>query len=491
MVSKLFRLPPIPKQIMKILPTISCSFLSFFLLFSFAQAEEKSGKNVFTHLIRPILDAKCVQCHGPDKDKGKLRMHTKEGLLKGGKEVGKDIVIKGKVDDSELIYRITLPKDDDEAMPPFKEKEPRNPVTPQELQVMKSWIKLGASFDLLVSGLDESGQKAAAHVFKNMPKQILPATSRLQPTLPVVPPADPKALAALRKEGVLAMPIAQNTNAIYVNASYAGKAFDDQKLKLLNPLAKQLLWLNLARTGVTDKGIESLAKLTLLNRLHLENTSITDSATPHLSKLNKLEYLNLYGTEVSDASVSNLAKLRKLSKVFLWQTKFTEKGAESLKKSFVDVKKYNALKNQQTKVKASLEQVKKSEEDKLVKLEVSKDKIGKQTADEKAINAKCPVSNKDLDESKISTFEGRKIGFCCDKCKGKFDAKPASFKSKLKDFKPSDAFAKAESNLNKAKQESAAKTGEMQGKLGKLAGELRKLGPEVNMGWKEPVAKKE
>ena len=193
---------------------------------------------------------------------------------------------------------------------------------------------------------------------------------------------------------------------------------------------------------------------------------------------------------MSDASVNNLAKLRKLSKVFLWQTKFTEKGAESLKKSFVDMEKYNSLKNQQAKFRTSLEQVKKSEEGKLTKLEASKDKIGKQTVDEKAINAKCPVTNKDLDESKISTFEGRKIGFCCDKCKGKFDANPASFKSKIKDFKPSDAFAKAESDLNKAKQESAVKTGEMQGKLGKLSGELKKLGPEVNLGWKEPVAKK-
>jgi hypothetical protein len=491
MVSKLFRLFPIPKQIMKILPTISCVFLSLFLIFSFAQAEEKSDKNVFTHLIRPVLDAKCVQCHGADKDKGKLRMHTKEDFLKGGKEVGKDIVIKGKVDDSELIYRITLPKDEDEAMPPFKDKEHYNPVTPQELQVMKAWIKLGASFDLLVSGLDESSQKAATHVFKNMPKKILPASAKLQPQLPTVPPADPKALAALRKAGVLAMPIAQNTNAIYVNASYAGKAFDDEKLKLLNPLAKQLLWLNLARTGVTDKGIESLAKLTLLNRLHLENTTVTDAATPHLAKLKGLEYLNLYGTEVSDASVSNLAKLSKLSKVFLWQTKFSEKGAESLKKSFVDAKKYNSLISQQAKLKASLEKAKKSEEAKLAKLEESKEKIGRQTADEKAINAKCPVANKDLDESKVSTFEGRKIGFCCDKCKGKFDANPASFKSKIKDFKPSDAFAKAEGELGKAKQESDAKVGEIQGNASKVAGELRKLGPEVNMGWKEPVAKKE
>ena len=471
--------------------TLSGISFSFFLFFSLATAKEDSPKNVFKHLIRPVLDAKCVQCHGADKDKGKLRMHTNEALLKGGREVGSDIVIKGKVDDSELIYRITLPKDEDEAMPPFDDEDHYNPVTPQELEVMKAWIKLGASFDLLVTDLDASSRKAADHVFKNMPKKILSLTSKLQPQLPEVPAADPKALAALRKAGVLALPIAQNTNAIYVNASYAGKSFDDKKLQLLNPLAKQLLWLNLARTGVTDKGIESLGKFTLLTRLHLENTSITDSATAHLSKLKSLEYLNLYGTGVSDASVGNLAKLRKLSKVFLWQTKFTQKGAESLKKSFVDAGKYNSLSAEQKKLKASLDQITKAENAKLAKLEEKKKNLGKQTSDKKAINAKCPVSNKDLDESKNSTFEGRKIGFCCDKCKGKFDANPESFRAKIKDFKPSENFAKADEELKKKERESSDKTDEIQTKVNKVSGELRQLGPEVNMGWKQPIAKKD
>ena len=205
---------------MKFSPALSCFGLSFFLPFALARADEDSGKNVFTDLIRPVFDAKCVQCHGPDKDKGKLRLHTQEDFLKGGKEAGKDIAVKGNLDDSELIYRITLPKDDDEAMPPFKDKEHYNPVTPQELQVMKAWIKLGASFDLLVSGLDESGQKAAAHVFKNMPKKILPSSAKLQPQLPTVPPADAKALAALRKAGVLAMPIAQKNCSMHTARAY-------------------------------------------------------------------------------------------------------------------------------------------------------------------------------------------------------------------------------------------------------------------------------
>ena len=60
-----------------------------FLLFSLAVAKEDASKNVVTHLIRPGLAAKCVQCHGADKDKGKLRMHTNDDLLKGARKLAR------------------------------------------------------------------------------------------------------------------------------------------------------------------------------------------------------------------------------------------------------------------------------------------------------------------------------------------------------------------------------------------------------------------
>ena len=154
---------------------------------------------------------------------------------------------------------------------------------------------------------------------------------------------------SLSNKGLLVMPIAQNTNAIYVNASYAGKAFDNEMLKLLEPLAEQLLWLNLARTGITDEAGSSLSKFTLLRRLHLENTHLSDEISPHLAKLSNLEYLNLYGTKVSDASVSYLQNLKNLEKVFLWETNFTKNGATNLRKGFVDAERYDDLQTNQLK----------------------------------------------------------------------------------------------------------------------------------------------
>ena len=61
-------------------------------LLSFGK-EPSSSLKVYDSIISPILEAKCVSCHGADKDKGKLRMHTKEALVKGGRGVGEDIII--------------------------------------------------------------------------------------------------------------------------------------------------------------------------------------------------------------------------------------------------------------------------------------------------------------------------------------------------------------------------------------------------------------
>ena len=466
-----------------ILPILIHSFL--------LQAKnDQSTNKIYDSLIQPIFAAKCQECHGENKSKGKLKLHTKEDFLKGGSGVGADIVIKGNIDDSELIYRITLPKEDEEAMPPMEDSNHYNPVTKEELDVMKAWISLGASFDLLISDLDEGSKKSALHVFDNMPKKLLSKSIKMQPKLPIVPAANPLVLENLRKEGILVMPIAQNTNAIYVNASYAGKNFNDSKILLLEPIAKQLLWLNLARTGVTDKGIASLAKLRLLSRLHLENTSLTDASTAHLSKLTNLEYLNLYGTQISDASVPNLQKLTKLNKVFLWQTKVTHQGAESLKKHFVDAQIYDDLLAQKNKLQSSLNNLVKSEELKVQEHEESANQASSKTTDTVPLNKKCPVSQKDLDDSKFSIFEGRKIGFCCDKCKTKFDADGAVFRSKIPSFKASEEYANSSTKLQNVRLSMDKVVEINQQKLRTISAKLHNMGPEINLGWEKIVVSK-
>jgi Leucine-rich repeat (LRR) protein len=342
---------------------------------------------------------------------------------------------------------------------------------------------LGASFDAIINDLDEAGKKAAEHVLNNLPEKKLSATALLIPKLPEVSPADTSAIEKLRDSGLLVMPIAQNTNALYVNASYKGKSFNDESIKLLKPIAPQLLWLNVARTAITDNATESLTNFSLLERLHAENTQLTDAATPNISKLTNLKYLNLYGTDISDASIENLRKLKKLEKVFLWQTKVTSTGAESLRKNFVDQKIYANLTKEKSSLTSEIDKITKRYDLEIENLNAVMQKNSDITEDTSPINDKCPVSNKPIDENRFSHFEGRMVGLCCDNCKSKFVKDPSSYRSKIANFKPSKTFETslaAVKSKEASKEEALEKVGE---KLREISSKLNAMGPEINLGW--------
>ena len=50
------------------------------------------------------------------------------------------------------------------------------------------------------------------------------------------------------------------------------------------------------------------------------------------------------------------------------------------------------------------------------------------------VNKLCPASGKAGDPAVIIKYS-KKIGFCCDKCKAKFEKDPASFGDKIADYK--------------------------------------------------------
>ena len=56
---------------------------------------------VYTDVIQPVLQSKCYSCHGPAKQKGKLRMDQPDLLMKGGKDGA--VIIPGKAGESENV----------------------------------------------------------------------------------------------------------------------------------------------------------------------------------------------------------------------------------------------------------------------------------------------------------------------------------------------------------------------------------------------------
>ena len=95
----------------------------------------------FVRDVQPLLEASCVQCHGADKDKGGLRLHTAADLAAGGDSGA--AVDTAAPEASLLLQRLHLPPDDDEAMPP-KDKAPR--PTAEQVAKLREWVASGAAW---------------------------------------------------------------------------------------------------------------------------------------------------------------------------------------------------------------------------------------------------------------------------------------------------------------------------------------------------------
>jgi uncharacterized membrane protein len=99
---------------------------------------------VFKDVVQPILDEYCVDCHGGDKQKGKLRLDSLEELMKGGENGA--VVEPGLAAKSPLLQRMLLPVSDDDRMPPEGKPSPK----PEALALIEFWIERGASPTLRV-----------------------------------------------------------------------------------------------------------------------------------------------------------------------------------------------------------------------------------------------------------------------------------------------------------------------------------------------------
>ncbi|MEL6649917.1 MAG: c-type cytochrome domain-containing protein [Bacteroidota bacterium] len=285
---------------------------------------------VFADLVQPMLEQRCVSCHRAGKKKGDLRMDTAEQLRKGGDEG--PVFVAGNAEESNLFIRVNLPEEDEEHMPP----EGKKPLSEKQIALLGWWIDAGAPMDSTTVAQLE------------IPEYIKPVLAAMgegslddDPTAPqgifaeAVGEADASALGELVAEGVLAMPISQQTNYLRVKVNQDTTPFGNAQMQLLVPLADQITWLDLRYATPSDFSV--LAQLSNLTELHLEQSTIKDADLKHLEGLQRLEYLNLYGTEISNAGLESIKKLSSLKVIYLWQTQVDKAGVEALREALPEL----------------------------------------------------------------------------------------------------------------------------------------------------------
>jgi hypothetical protein len=113
------------------------------LLFTVAVACGLAGRSSaseaadhFERRVRPLLIARCYKCHAATKNKGGLRLDSREAAIKGG-QTG-PAVVPGKPDDS-LLVRAVRHQDGLEMPPDGKLNE-------AQIAALEDWIKAGAAW---------------------------------------------------------------------------------------------------------------------------------------------------------------------------------------------------------------------------------------------------------------------------------------------------------------------------------------------------------
>ena len=284
---------------------------------------------VYTDIVAPILERRCVECHKEGKSKGKLRMDTFEMLVKGGKEG--PAFEAGNSAKSNIIIRPELPEDDEEHMPPEGKKD----IEDHELAVLKWWIDSGADPKKTVAEIEMPAPIKEA-IAKLLPAAAAGAAKAEAPA-PEKKPAGPDAVLqasviALSKEfpGAISFEAQGTTDLTFTAVSLRGN-FDDGGFKKLEKFLPLLVSLDLSATKVTDQSVAMLGTAPKLRMIRLAETQITDAALDSLIKLTALESINLYGTKVTDAGISKLSALPNLKRLYLWQTAVTPEAIKALK----------------------------------------------------------------------------------------------------------------------------------------------------------------
>jgi mono/diheme cytochrome c family protein len=89
--------------------------------------------------IKPIFEKSCFKCHGPEKQKAKLRLDSLAATLKGS-ENGK-ILETGKSAKSKIVHNVARIGEEDDWMPPVDKGDP---LTKDQVGLIRAWIDQGA-----------------------------------------------------------------------------------------------------------------------------------------------------------------------------------------------------------------------------------------------------------------------------------------------------------------------------------------------------------
>ena len=277
---------------------------------------------VYKDLVQYTLNQKCVQCHGSEKQKGKLRLDELSWIKAGGKN-GNLINVNNPAD-GELIKRILLDDIDEHHMPP-KEK---TQLTDAELVIFQWWINAGASFDKSVAALapDTKVIKALTSFIEDNQKQVKSNIKSRES----IEPLDKRIKERLEKMGWVISSIALDDHHIRLTGYNLEGSIKDA-LSGAAVISDYIVEMKLSFSALKDNDLSNLNKFKNIEKLWLDHTGISDNSLKIVEALENLEYLNIVGTNSTSYGLRGLMQMPNLKMIYAQGTAITPEEKSALK----------------------------------------------------------------------------------------------------------------------------------------------------------------
>lgn len=276
---------------------------------------------VYTHMVKPILESKCISCHNNKKAKGELVMETEELLLKGGKSG--ELWDTTAADLGLLLRRVHLPIEQKKHMPPQGKPQ----LTDEEIDIITQWIRRGSDFQLKVADLEPSD------TLKQMAHRIFKAAEIASYDFEE---ADQAVVKKLNTVNRVVTAEALGSPALAVSF-FNSKLFTTDQLKELGKIKEQIVSLDLAKMPLTDKDLEVVSEFENLRRLNLSFTGITGASLNALAKLKYLHTLTLSGTKITVSQLEHLQNFPSLKTVHAWNTSVATADLENVQQKLKNI----------------------------------------------------------------------------------------------------------------------------------------------------------
>jgi uncharacterized membrane protein len=276
---------------------------------------------VYSDMVQPILEVKCMGCHNSEKAKGGLVMETQAVLLKGGHNGA--LWDSTKNDFGLMLRRIHLPQENKKHMPPLGKPQ----LAEEESQILDRWIKSGASFTTKVASLPErdSLRVLAAPLFQTIETDNYTFAA-----------ADESKVKELNNNYRVVRPLALGSPALGVEF-FSIEKFKPEQLKELLAVKEQVVSLNLNKMPVRDEDVKTIGQFFNLRKLNLSFTNITGATLSELSKLKELKSVSLSGTKINSGSLKVLSSLPKLTQLFVWKTSIQPESLKMIQNQLKNV----------------------------------------------------------------------------------------------------------------------------------------------------------